>query len=78
MLNINDRDIGDKISQVEGDRWEKSQIVQARRGEIWTIYGNSGVARYLVDEDGKVSYSLRHGTKADKAREVGFDLHDNT
>ena len=78
MLNINDRDIGDKISQVEGNRWDKSQIEKARNGEISTIYGSIGVARYYVGENGEVSYSLRHGTQAQKAQEVGFEINDNT
>ena len=78
MPNIKDKDIGDKISQVEGKNWDKSQIEKARDGEISTIYGSIGVARYYVDENGEVTYSLRHGTQPEKAREVGFELHDNT
>ena len=78
MPNINDRNIADKISQVEGNNWNKLQIGQARSGEISTIYGSIGVARYYVDENGEVTYSLRHGPQPEKAREVGFELHDNT
>ena len=78
MPNINDRDIGDKISQVEGDRWDKSQFEKASEGEIETIYGNSGVARYYVEENGEVLYSLTHGTQAEKAEQTGFKIHDNT
>lgn len=78
MPNIRDRDIADKISQVEGKNWDKSQIGRARDGEISTIYGNTGVARYYVDENGEVTYSLRHGTQPEKAKDVGFEIHDNT
>ncbi len=70
--NIGDADITEKISQVEGSRWEKSQIQAAQKGETTVIYGACGVARYFVEEDGEVKYSAFHGTETQKAKEAGF------
>ena len=74
MPNINDPNITEKITEVEGDKWEKSQVSSALNGELSVIYGSSGVARYFVDEDGEVNYSTLHGAEPDKASEKGFKL----
>lgn len=74
MININDSNIEQKITEVEGNRWSKSQVESARNGEENVIYGNCGVARYIVLEDGEVGYSAMHGTQPDKARSAGFKL----
>lgn len=74
MVNINDTDAIQKISEVEGSRWQKSQVESARRGEQDVIYGNSGVARYIVLEGGEIGYSQMHGTQPDKASSAGFKI----
>jgi hypothetical protein len=74
MPNIHDQNVIQKITEVEGDKWEKSQVSSARNGEVSVIYGSSGVARYFVDEDGEISYSVLHGAEPDKASEKGFNL----
>jgi len=74
MVNINDTDATQKITEVEGSRWQTNQVESARKGEQDVIYGNSGVARYIVHEDGEIGYSQMHGTQPDKARSAGFKL----
>jgi hypothetical protein len=67
-------DIVEKISQLEGKNWQKNQVDAAKAGETHVIYGNMGVARYFVEEDGEVTYSRMHGTQAEKAQQVGFKV----
>ncbi len=74
MPNINDKNITEKITEVEGDKWEKTQITSALNGETSVIYGACGVARYFVEEDGELLYSTLHGTNANKAQDNGFKL----
>jgi hypothetical protein len=74
MPNINDENITEKITEVEGDKWEKTQIVSAQTGDTSVIYGASGVARYFVEEDGEVVYSTQHGSDPNKAEEKGFKV----
>ena len=74
MPNITDKNITEKITEVEGDKWDKSQVASALIGETSVIYGACGVARYFVEEDGEVLYSTQHGTASDKASEKGFKL----
>ncbi len=74
MVNINDSDVTEKITEVEGNRWQKSQVESAKNGEQDVIYGNSGVARYIVLEDGEVGYSQMHGTQPEQARSAGFKI----
>ncbi len=76
MVNIHDADVIEKISEVEGEGkpWDTNQIDLARKEEIDVIYGSSGIARYIVFEDGEVVYDESHGNDTPKAREVGFKI----
>jgi hypothetical protein len=74
MVNINDSDLIEKISQLEGNRWHMDQVERARRDEIQVIYGDSATARYIVLEDGEVVYSKTHGSQSNKAEQLGFRI----